>query len=97
MRIAKWGNSLAVRLPKSVVDNLGLKPGDELELVSAQPRPAYRDQGQAQGAGHRADAQACAEPARRLLVRPKRSQRQVTAFLDTNLLVYAQTADPKGE
>lgn len=37
MRIAKWGNSLAVGLPKSVVDNLGLKPGDELELVSAQP------------------------------------------------------------
>ena len=37
MRIAKWGNSLAVRLPKSLVDHLGLKPGDELELVSARP------------------------------------------------------------
>ena len=37
MRVAKWGNSLAVRLPKSLVDNLGLRPGDELELVSAQP------------------------------------------------------------
>ena len=37
MRIAKWGNSLAVRLPKSLVQALGLKSGDELEVVSAQP------------------------------------------------------------
>ena len=37
MRVAKWGNSLAVRLPKSVVETLGLKLGDELEVVSAQP------------------------------------------------------------
>jgi antitoxin component of MazEF toxin-antitoxin module len=25
-KIAKWGNSLAVRLPKAVVDEAGLKP-----------------------------------------------------------------------
>ena len=37
MRVSKWGNSLAVRLPKSLVDDLGLKPGDELEVVSAKP------------------------------------------------------------
>ena len=37
MRISKWGNSLAVRLPKSLVENLGLKSGDELEIVSAKP------------------------------------------------------------
>ena len=37
MRIAKWGKSLAVRLPKSLVEPLGLKSGDELEVVSAQP------------------------------------------------------------
>ena len=36
MRVSKWGNSLAVRLPKSLVDDLGLKPGDELEVVSAK-------------------------------------------------------------
>ena len=35
MRVAKWGNSLAVRLPKSLVEDLGLKSGDELEVVSA--------------------------------------------------------------
>ena len=35
MRVSKWGNSLAIRLPKAVAEDLGLKPGDELELVSA--------------------------------------------------------------
>jgi antitoxin MazE len=33
MRVAKWGNSLAVRLPESVVKVLGLKSGDEIEIV----------------------------------------------------------------
>jgi antitoxin MazE len=32
MQVAKWGNSLAVRLPKSLVDQLGLKVGDDLAL-----------------------------------------------------------------
>jgi antitoxin MazE len=35
MRVAKWGNSLAVRLPKALVDELSLKAGDELEVVDA--------------------------------------------------------------
>lgn len=33
MRVAKWGNSLAVRLPVAVVKSLKLKPGDEIEIV----------------------------------------------------------------
>ena len=37
MRVSKWGNSLAVRLPKAVVDELGLTIGDRLEIVSATP------------------------------------------------------------
>ena len=32
MQVAKWGNSLAVRLPKSVVDALDLKDGDDILL-----------------------------------------------------------------
>ena len=32
MQIAKWGNSLAVRLPARLVRELGLKEGDEVEL-----------------------------------------------------------------
>ena len=38
MQASKWGNSLAVRLPKeALVEDLGLKPGDVLEVVSATP------------------------------------------------------------
>lgn len=32
MQIAKWGNSLAVRLPAAVVEALGLQEGDDIEL-----------------------------------------------------------------
>ena len=38
MRIAKWGNSLAVRLPAAVVEILGLKEGDEIEIHVAGTR-----------------------------------------------------------
>ncbi|MBR8130959.1 AbrB/MazE/SpoVT family DNA-binding domain-containing protein [Burkholderia ambifaria] len=33
MRIAKWGDSLAVRLPAVLVDELGIREGDEIEIV----------------------------------------------------------------
>jgi antitoxin MazE len=36
MQVSKWGNSLAVRLPKALVDQLGLKEGDELTVVAAK-------------------------------------------------------------
>lgn len=32
MQVAKWGNSLAVRLPAAVVEALKLKEGDEVEI-----------------------------------------------------------------
>jgi antitoxin MazE len=32
MQVAKWGNSLAVRLPASVVEALALKEGDDIEI-----------------------------------------------------------------
>jgi len=32
MQIAKWGNSLAVRLPAAVVEALQLKEGDDIEI-----------------------------------------------------------------
>jgi antitoxin MazE len=38
MQVAKWGNSLAVRLPSAVVKTLGLKEGDEIEISIAGPR-----------------------------------------------------------
>ncbi len=38
MQIAKWGNSLAVRLPSAVVEALELKVGDEIEIHVADDR-----------------------------------------------------------
>lgn len=35
MQVSKWGNSLAVRLPRALVEALGLKVGDELTIVSS--------------------------------------------------------------
>ena len=35
MRVAKWGNSLAVRIPKDVVDALKLEEGDEVHLTAS--------------------------------------------------------------
>lgn len=35
MQVAKWGNSLAVRLPAKLVAELGLVEGDEIEIVRA--------------------------------------------------------------
>lgn len=32
MQVAKWGNSLAVRLPTAVVEALDLKAGDEIDI-----------------------------------------------------------------
>ena len=38
MRVSKWGNSLAVRLPAAVVEVLDLKAGDDIEIDVASAR-----------------------------------------------------------
>lgn len=38
MHVSKWGNSLAVRLPAVVVEALGLKEGDQVEVQVAGKR-----------------------------------------------------------
>ena len=38
MHVSKWGNSLAIRLPAAVVETLGLKEGDDIEVVVAGAR-----------------------------------------------------------
>lgn len=38
MQVAKWGNSLAVRLPTAVVEALELKEGDQIEIRIAGAR-----------------------------------------------------------
>ncbi len=50
MKVAKWGNSLAVRLPADVVEALGLEAGDEIEIGAMKSngvdlvRPLTREQ-----------------------------------------------------
>jgi len=39
MKVAKWGNSLAVRIPADVAERVGLKEGDEAEFrITAENR-----------------------------------------------------------
>jgi antitoxin MazE len=37
MRVSKWGNSLAVRIPAEIVEELGLKEGDEVTFSRKEP------------------------------------------------------------
>lgn len=38
VQVAKWGNSLAVRLPKALVEEMGLQPGDQVEIEPSGKR-----------------------------------------------------------
>jgi antitoxin component of MazEF toxin-antitoxin module len=91
MQVSRWGNSLAVRLPKALVDQLGLKEGDEFSVVAVKPGTIEVETREAQRRRAQLDAP------RRLPVRPRRGQRAVSAFLATNILVYAQQTRPKAD
>lgn len=49
MQVRKWGNSLAIRLPATVVEALHLKDGDDVEIHIAGARSfgVARDQARA--------------------------------------------------
>jgi len=38
MQVSKWGNSLAVRLPKKLVEELGIAEGHDVNVTSADPQ-----------------------------------------------------------
>jgi antitoxin MazE len=38
VRVSKWGNSLAIRIPDAVVKALKLKQGDQIEVVVSGSR-----------------------------------------------------------
>lgn len=38
MLVSKWGNSLAIRLPKTLVEEMGLTEGDDIDIVPAGDR-----------------------------------------------------------
>jgi len=48
-RISKWGNSLAVRLPKPFVGELGLGDGSEVEITLRDGRLILMAAGRAYG------------------------------------------------
>ena len=37
VKVAKWGNSLGVRLPKAAVESAGVTAGSELDLAKIRP------------------------------------------------------------
>jgi len=41
MKVAKWGNSLAVRIPANVAEALELKEGDEVQMHVAEKGRAF--------------------------------------------------------
>lgn len=38
MKVSKWGGSLAVRLPRDLVERMGLRPGDEVAITGIDGR-----------------------------------------------------------
>ncbi len=38
MQVSRWGNSLAVRLPKKLVDDMSLVEGDKIDVVEVVNR-----------------------------------------------------------
>lgn len=38
MQVAKWGNSLAIRIPSAVAEALSLKEGDEVQVRVAEEK-----------------------------------------------------------
>jgi len=46
MQVSRWGNSLAVRLPKKLVDEMRLVEGDKIEIVEALDRTLFIEKDQ---------------------------------------------------
>ncbi len=38
MQVSKWGNSLAVRLPKALVEEMGIVEGDDVDIKALDER-----------------------------------------------------------
>ena len=55
MNLFKWGDDLAVQLPDALVDQLGLKEGDELNIVAAEDGVIEGETGKTTPKGARPD------------------------------------------
>ena len=38
-KIQKWGNSLAMRIPKSIAQDVGLRPDTDIEISTQEGKP----------------------------------------------------------
>jgi antitoxin MazE len=38
VKVSKWGNSLAIRIPRDVAEALGIKEGDDIDLRAGEVR-----------------------------------------------------------
>jgi predicted nucleic acid-binding protein len=93
MLVSKWGDSLAVRLPKALVEALNLSPGDELDVVEAR-----KDRISVEKVDKRAEFLRQVEQFHFALPQGYKFDRdeaneRVSAFFDTNVLVYAYSTD----
>ncbi len=98
MRIAKWGNSLVVRLAKALVQNLGLKTRDKVQMVGQGAGRAGRRERHASAASSRTNATAGLGAAERLRLGPNRGEREIAggeALVNTNLLATPRPRTPK--
>ena len=98
MRVAKWGNSLAVRLPAAVVEALTLKEGDDIEIHVAGARTF--EVAKAPAGARVADATAKIPWAASPLTSSSTASKPMSAaeqFFDTNVLsIFALGATPPG-
>ena len=95
MQVSKWGDSLAVRLPKALVDKMGLTAGDELNIVDVIERTLVVEKEDRRKAAleRLASLNWTFRPITSSIgTRPTSGE----GVLHTNILVYAATSDPKG-
>ncbi len=62
MRVTKWGNSLGVRLPKQIVEDMGLRAGDELRVVQTVDGTLSIDKGRRRERAARRPASRASKP-----------------------------------
>jgi antitoxin MazE len=43
VKVAKWGNSLAIRIPRDVAEALGIEEGDDIDLRAGEVRALLVD------------------------------------------------------
>jgi antitoxin component of MazEF toxin-antitoxin module len=81
-----------VRLPKSLVEKMGLRAGDQLNIVDVVERTLVVQKQDRRKAALVAQL----DPSSRLQIRSGRGQRAVKAFFDTDIRECANSATSRG-